>query len=301
MASSWVWQPGRALDRLFARKDPGMHARGAFRAVVLLVCPAVVGAGDEKPAGPPLTPLRHAHAHNDYEHSRPLFDALDQGFGSVEADVFLDDGRLLVGHTRSALRPDRTLEKLYLDPLRERVRANGGRVYPGGPTFYLLVDVKTAAKPTYAALDRVLAGYADVLSATRGGKFTPRAVTVVVSGNRDPATMAAQQVRYAGIDGRLTDLDSDTPADLMPWVSDRWGAHFRWNGEGPMPDRERDRLRQIVRKAHEHGRLVRFWATPERVALWKELRSAGVDLINTDRLAELRKFLLDRRPDEEKP
>jgi uncharacterized membrane protein len=102
-------------------------------------------------------------------------------------------------------------------------------------------------------------------------------------------------VRYAGIDGRLTDLDSDAPADLMPWVSDRWEAHFRWNGEGPMPARERDRLRQVVRKAHGHGRLVRFWATPERRAVWKELRSAGVDLINTDRLAELRQFLLDRQ------
>ena len=42
--------------------------------------------------------------------------------------------------------------------------------------------------------------------------------------------MAAQKVRYAGIDGRLTDLDSNAPADLMPWISDRWDTHFRWNG-----------------------------------------------------------------------
>ena len=40
------------------------------------------------------TPLIRAHAHNDYEHTRPLFDALDHGFGSVEADVHLVDGRL---------------------------------------------------------------------------------------------------------------------------------------------------------------------------------------------------------------
>ena len=46
-----------------------------------------------------MTPLTNAHAHNDYEHTRPLFDALDQGFNSVEADVFLVDGKLLVGHT----------------------------------------------------------------------------------------------------------------------------------------------------------------------------------------------------------
>jgi hypothetical protein len=36
---------------------------------------------------------------------------------------------------------------------------------------------------------------------------------------------------------------------------------------------------------------VRFWATPEKVAVWEELRAAGVDLINTDQLADLRRFL----------
>src|SRR5262249_42610194 len=153
-------------------------------------------------------PLRHAHAHNDYEHKRPLFDALDQGFCSVEADVFLTDGRLLVGHERKDLRPERTLESLYLDPLRESARANGGRVYPGGPTVFLLIDVKTEAGPTYAALDRVLAGYADLLSVVRDGKFEAKAVTAVVSGNCAREAITAQAVRYAAIDGRPPDLDS---------------------------------------------------------------------------------------------
>jgi 4-amino-4-deoxy-L-arabinose transferase-like glycosyltransferase len=29
-----------------------------------------------------------------------------------------------------------------------------------------------------------------------------------------------------------------TPADLLPWVSERWSALFRWRGEGPMPEEE---------------------------------------------------------------
>src|SRR5262249_37476876 len=33
-----------------------------------------------QPPESPLTPLRRAHAHNDDEHKRLLFDALDQGF-----------------------------------------------------------------------------------------------------------------------------------------------------------------------------------------------------------------------------
>src|SRR5437763_12069874 len=108
--------------------------------VALLAAAALVAAvrADDPPAAK-ATPLLHAHAHNDYEHKRPLFDALGHGFCSVEADVYLTGDQLLIGHERKDLRPERTLEKLYLDPLRERVKANGGRVYPGGPMFYLLV------------------------------------------------------------------------------------------------------------------------------------------------------------------
>src|SRR6185295_12383494 len=79
-------------------------------------------------AAEPL-PLTRAHAHNDYEHTRPLFDALEQGFCSVEADVWLVDGKLLVAHDLKNVKQERTLAALYLDPLRERVRKNGGRVY----------------------------------------------------------------------------------------------------------------------------------------------------------------------------
>jgi hypothetical protein len=257
------------------------------------VCLAAGGPDEGKPS-PQVVPLRQAHAHNDYEHKRPLLDALEHGFCSVEADIFLVDGELLVGHERKDLRPERTLEKLYLDPLRARAKANGGRIYRGGPTIFLLIDVKTAAKPTYAALDKVLARYDDLLSVTRDDRFEAKAVIVVVSGNCDRAAISAQKVRRAAIDGRPPDLDSSAPPDLIPWVSARWGSLFRWKGEGPMPEAERVKLREFVGKAHKHGRLVRFWATPENPVVWRELLEAGVDLINTDRLAELRRFLLAR-------
>src|SRR5689334_899956 len=78
-------------------------------------------------------PLTNVHAHNDYEHPHPLFDALDHGFCSVEADIYLVERQLLVAHNRSEVKPGRTLQTLYLDPLRERVRRNGRHVYPNGP------------------------------------------------------------------------------------------------------------------------------------------------------------------------
>ena len=64
-----------------------------------------------------------------------------------------------------------------------------------------------------------------------------------------------------------------------------------------MQKAERDRLHSIVEQAHDRGRVVRFWATPDSPALWRELRAAGVDLINTDKLAMLRDFLLKRSAD----
>jgi hypothetical protein len=241
-----------------------------------------------------VVPLPQAHAHNDYRHDRPLIDALAHGFCSVEADIFLVDGQLLVGHGRSELKPGRTLERLYLDPLRRRVRQNDGQVYPGGPTFTLLIDIKSSGEKTYRALRKVLAEYSDILTCVRGDESTAGAVTVVISGNRARATIAADGPRFAGIDGRLSDLDTDKPSHLMPWISDRWGQHFSWRGEGSMPGAEREKLRAIVEKAHQAGRRVRFWATPENTAVWQELHAAGVDLINTDDLAGLQRFLLSR-------
>src|SRR6476620_10992373 len=237
-------------------------------------------------------PLPQAHAHNDYEHARPLLDALDHGFCSVEADIWLTPEGLLVGHDRKDLRPRRTLEALYLDPLRERIQAHGGRVYRGGPMFHLLIDVKTDAAETYGLLDKVLARYADILTVYRDGKSEPNAVTVILSGNRATEVIARQSVRYVGIDGRPENLDANPPPELFPWISANWTLLFQWNGDGPIPAADRESLHEIVRRTHQQRRKLRFWATPEKEAVWKELLVAGVDYTNTDKLDELQKFLL---------
>ena len=60
----------------------------AFKALFCLPL-AVASAVAAEQIQEPVTPLLHAHAHNDYEHQRPLYDALDHGYCSVEADIFL--------------------------------------------------------------------------------------------------------------------------------------------------------------------------------------------------------------------
>ena len=244
-----------------------------------------------------IVPLLHAHAHNDYLHDPPLLAAMKHGFASVEADIFLVGDKLCVAHDADKVSPERTLQSLYLDPLRQRIRANEGHVYRGGSRFLLFIDLKTAAEPTYQKLHETLTLYRDILTT-----FGPRgrkdgAVMVVVSGNRPLELMRSQAVRYASYDGRLTDLDSDAPGDLIPLISDQWSRHFAWRGDGPMPPQEQQKLREILQKAHARGRLVRFWATPDgrsaaREAVWRELLSAGVDLLNSDDLDGLQEFLL---------
>ncbi|TYB58270.1 hypothetical protein FXF51_36995 [Nonomuraea sp. PA05] len=239
-------------------------------------------------------PLPRAHAHNDYEHERPLLDALDHGFTSVEADIYLVDGELRVGHDPEDLRPGRTLQSLYLDPLARRVRH--GSVYPRSrQQLQLLVDIKNNGAATYAELDKVLKSYRKMLTAYHKGKVKPGAVTVVISGDRPRDLMAAQERRYAFYDGRMADLGQGNPS-LIPLISDNWTNHFSWTGAGEMPAAERDKLRQIVATAHRDGQRVRFWATPDtagaaRDALWRELVAADVDHINTDDLAGLEAFL----------
>lgn len=242
-----------------------------------------------------ISPLQNAHAHNDYLHKRPLLDALDQGFASVEADIFLVNGQLLVAHTSLELNKEKTLEGLYLKPLADLVKKNGGRVYPKGPTLTLLIDIKSKGAETYAALDKLLAKHADMLSQTTGGKYEERAVTIIISGDRPIEKIKASELRYCGIDGRLSDLESDTAADLMPLISDNWTNHFKYRGQGEMLAEEKKKLAEIVAKAHAKGRRLRFWATPESPALWKELKAAGVDLIGTDQLEKLADSLRSRK------
>ncbi|RMG68709.1 MAG: hypothetical protein D6722_11450 [Bacteroidetes bacterium] len=237
----------------------------------------------------PLTPLPAAHAHNDYTHERPLFDALDQGFTSVEADVWLIDGTLYVYHDKPR-RPDpgQTLEQLYLAPLAARVTAQQGWVYPGyRPPFFLMIDLKSEAEPTYAALHKLLARYEWLLDGSQ-----PGGVRIFLSGNRPMEAGQADGGQLAGLDGRPEDLGKGIAAQLMPVVSERYGKLCSWRGQGLPPEADTEALRELVQAAHAEGKKVRLWATPESEAVWAWLQTQGVDLINTDELTRLRAWLI---------
>lgn len=227
--------------------------------LVLPATQALAGEHRDRPR-----PLWRAHAHNDYEHPRPLLDALDHRFGSVEADIHLVGDQLLVAHDPEDLDPSRTLESLYLDPLAARVRAHHGSVYRWHRTpLQLLIDIKTEGASTYLELHRHLRRYRHLFTTYAGGRVLSGPVTAVISGDRAArAPMEAQRVRHAFYDGRLADLGGPARSSLIPLISDNWTLHFTWQGVGAFPAAERRKLHDIVGAAHGRGQAVRFWATP---------------------------------------
>jgi hypothetical protein len=254
--------------------------------VLALLLPLCLGAQ--------VIPLEHAHAHNDYEHTRPLAEALEHGFTSVEADIWLVDGQLLVAHDRDKVDPSRTLESLYLEPLRQIIHDRGGRVFATRNPLTLLIDIKSDSLATYVALDSVLRRHADILTIFADTLVIPGPIVAVMSGERSLGAVRRAHVRYAALDGRLAHLDSARawPARVMPLISDNWDQVTKWKGEGPPPPTLRADLARIVRRAHAHGQRVRFWATPDTEPVWELLRSAKVDLIGADDLDALRTAML---------
>ena len=172
------------------------------------------------------------HAHNDYLHSRPLLDALDQGFDSVEADVFLVKNELLVGHFFWETKPERTLESLYLVPLSKLHKE--GKL----KNIWLMVDIKTnEAEPSAILLDQQLRRYPGLFS--KVGEKDNAPVKVLLSGNMPREWVCSGKSNLLRLDGREADLGKAEQAGIFPWVSEPWSKHFSWKGKGPISESEK--------------------------------------------------------------
>jgi len=239
-------------------------------------------------------PLPRAHSHNDYSRQRPLWDALDSGFCSVEADVFPVEGGLQVAHDRKDLRPERHLVGMYLQPLWDRYRRYGG-IYPGGHSFHLLIDFKGDADVSAELLARDLARFSSMLTRFEDGRIRGGAVTVLVSGARPTEWARKRSRRLFALDGRPEDLGKGEPVHLFPMISQSWPTLFRWYGVGPMARADREKLAGLVDQVHCEGRRLRFWAAPDNMAGWSVQWAAGIDHINTDRIPELSAWMRVRQ------
>lgn len=238
------------------------------------------------------TILYNAFSHNDYSRPEPLQAALKLGFNCVEADCYLIDGEFRVGHDF----PDdpETLPLLmdtYFKPLFARIDSIGA-VYPGAERpFYLMIDIKREGDKFYSALQPFLAENSRYFTRVQGDSIIDGPILLFFSGSRPLETLPRESVRWAFLDGKFEDMDKVCPTSLYPVVSDNYEDFFTWNGVGEMPSQERDKLKQLIAKAHSQGRLFRLWGAPDTEA-WARVQIAEcVDLIGTDNLPSLHKLL----------
>lgn len=206
------------------------------------------------------------------------------------------DDELIVAHINPFFRGHKTLEALYLKPLAKRIAQNNGRVFEGYDTpVVLMIDIKTNADDTYDRLKKILKDYSFMLSGYHDGVVTNGPVTIVLSGHKPYKALKSESDRFAFIDEDLQKSDEDTTAmNVYKLSSCKYSKLLKWNGDGNFPENEKNRLCAYVRIAHKFGKKVRLWASPEKASVWEELLQCGVDLINTDKLTELKDFLLAR-------
>jgi hypothetical protein len=228
----------------------------------------------------------NAHAHNDYVHRRPLKEALENGFISVEADVHLVNGKIRVAHTLATTHSPE-LSTLYLQPLDSLLAANKGRIYHEVPSpFYLMIDLKTNGESTYRALKELLAHYPRLLC--HSGTC---AIKIFLSGKRPEEIMLKEPTSGISIDGRPDDVGKGYSSQIMPVISDTYKKWSDWKGNSLPSENDLQRIKALALRVHAEGKKLRLYAIPDKELVWEELLKAGVDLINTDHLQELNIFL----------
>jgi alkaline phosphatase len=229
----------------------------------------------------------NAHSHNDFEQKSPFYAAYSAGFGSIEADIYLVDGQLLVGHEKNQLTKERTLQALYLKPLAEKIQQNHGQIFSEkNKPLNILIDCKTDG---VAALDVFT-----ILLKKYNPLITNRNLRFVISGNRPPETDYHLYPDYIQFDGRLGIHYTPEVLSKIAIISDYFGSYSKWNGEATLPEEDRFRLMEMIKKVHEMKKPIRFWGSPDTPTAWEVFKQLGVDYINTDKIAALDTFLEKR-------
>ncbi len=230
-----------------------------------------------------------AHAHNDYYHERPLLDALAQRFYSVEADVFLSSDELSVAHYPWEYYG--SLSALYLDPLQKLVDSRGS-VYGDGVPFTLWIDIKESSQDIAPMMEQVLSRY-DMLETFTDAGGRSGAVTVVLTGDaaNKQSYVESTDERFAVRDSN--DYDAGDPDADRQWThyALNWGNYVDDSGQSPLTAAAETTLGDIVAGAHDKGRAVRFYDTPDTEDIWRVSAEARVDFVHTDDLEGLGDFL----------
>ncbi|AUD01668.1 phosphatidylinositol-specific phospholipase C/glycerophosphodiester phosphodiesterase family protein [Spirosoma pollinicola] len=236
-----------------------------------------------------VTLAQKIHSHNDYAKIRPFTEAYEQKADFIEADVWLRNGKLVVSHEKPdslAIVPP-TLDSLYLKPIvrlfeQYKGKPSADRDY----TFALVIDIKENPAGVLPLLMTML--QANLVCFNRSANA--KAIQVVISGER-PRINTFLDYPLLQFDGRPSEVYDQETLQRVAMISDNFQSYSRWNGVGDIADLDRDKLKRVIKRAHSDNKPFRFWAIPDTPNGWKQLKKLGVDIINTDKVAEAAKDL----------
>lgn len=224
------------------------------------------------------------HSHNDYAKARPFAEAYEQRADFIEADVWLRAGKLVVSHEKpeSLTITPPTLDSLYLQPIvrlfqQYKDKPSSDRDY----TFALVIDVKENPAEVLPKLMTML--QANLVCFNRSA--SAKAIQVIISGER-PKIDTFLDYPLLQFDGRPSEVYDQETLQRVAMISDNFQSYSRWDGIGDISDQDRDKLKRVIKRAHNDNKPFRFWAIPDTPNGWKQLRKLGVDIINTDKVAE---------------
>ena len=131
-----------------------------------------------------------------------------------------------------------------------------------------------------------------MLSYVINDSFVQGAVTIILSGKRPVIDYLNKSTkRYVFIDGRTSDLGKGISRNVMPLISINWKIEFNWRGYKEFSGKEKEHLLELIKKVHREGKMIRFWGYPDNIKSWELLYLNDVDLINTDKVAELYNYI----------
>ena len=228
--------------------------------------------------------VANTHSHNDYEQAIPFWMAWQERFGSIEADIWLVNGQVIVGHDKKEATAGRRLEDYYIRPLAACMAENHGHPYSDTTrSLMMLIDIKADSVATLDALIALLNKY-PLLERSPAVKW-------VISGNRPPPDRYTSYPPFIAFDGVLHARYSHEALSRIVLMSDDLKDYTKWDGRSDLSGPDRDRLLTAIRSAHARHLPVRFWDAPDLPAAWRRLCDLRVDYINTDHIRELAAWL----------
>jgi len=226
-----------------------------------------------------------AHSHNDNRQLRPFSEAYDQQFGSIETDVLMKNGVLYAVNHDVDISSDRTLGKLYLQPVSHEIDKNDGQIYSqSNSTLQLIFDIKTPAQETLTALIKELEAYKN-LTDTHG------TVRIIVTGNIPPPELFDQYPAYIHFEGAPDVNYTPKQLERIALIGQSFQKYTAWNGEGPLPKNDKKSILKVVQKTHLLGKKIRFRDVPDNINTWKTMMALQVDYLDTGKVIQMGDYL----------